>query len=150
MLLNKNHQSNLKTLCSYEEHSLNYKQREYFEKSAAILFSSFWFPFTQSWVIREVRGKTKKLLIISIPFTCWKTQNSCVLQRGSMYQAAFQSGFLMNYKCSRFPDYAADNMDTKGSKMAIFCQNNCYFPTIMLVFSTFSWQLSKIYEVLFN
>ena len=49
-----------------------------------------------------------------------KTSTSHVLQTAYIYRAAFQSEFLMNYKCSRFPDYTADNMDTKGSKMATF------------------------------
>lgn len=41
-------------------------------------------------------------------------------QRASHYQEVFQSVFLMNYKCSRLPDYAADSIDTKGWKMASF------------------------------
>ena len=33
---------------------------------------------------------------------------------------AFQSVFLKNYQCSRFLNYAADNVDTKSCKMTTF------------------------------
>ena len=49
-----------------------------------------------------------------------KILGMCYSHRASLYQEVFQSVFLMNYKCSRLPDYAANNIDTKGWKMASF------------------------------
>ena len=43
---------------------------------------------------------------------------------------------LMNYKCSRFSNYAADNMDTKGCKMATFLPKDlllCYNSSVELL-----------------
>ena len=48
-----------------------------------------------------------------------KILGMCYSQRASLYQEVFQSVFLMNYECSRLPDYAA-NIDTKDWKMASF------------------------------
>ena len=82
MPLNKNHRNQISR--NYEVHSLNYKQREYFEQLPPFLFFSFWFPFSHWWLIREARGRANKIINCSLFIAClvfstpsWKLSRIC-------------------------------------------------------------------------